>query len=132
MTIQRLYVFTLAFGVIGFVLYWALVGFLPAIAFFLGTLGSLGSLWLFNWLAHSISPGEQTRKPWQAGTFVGSLSHPVHIRLCYSQSFECQPFTGGIWVVRQHRCCTFIIGDGTRSKPFQNPTYALNARTLDH
>ena len=71
MTVQRLYVLTLAFGVIGFVLYWSLVAFTPGLAFFLGALGSFGNLWLFNWLARAISPGESARKPWQAGTFVG-------------------------------------------------------------
>lgn len=71
MTIQRLYILTLAFGVIGFVLYWCFAGFIPALAFLLGALGSFGNLWLFNWLARSMAPGETSRKPWQAGTFVG-------------------------------------------------------------
>jgi hypothetical protein len=75
-TVQRLYILTLAFGVAGFVLYWALVGFTPAVAFLLGALGSLGNLWLFNWLARSLTAtdpqsGETARKPWQAGAFVG-------------------------------------------------------------
>ena len=70
MTIERLYTLTLAFGVLGFVFYWVLVGFIPALAFLLGALGSFGNLWLFHWLAHAISPGESSRKPWQAGAFV--------------------------------------------------------------
>ncbi|MBV8895992.1 MAG: ATP synthase subunit I [Acidobacteriaceae bacterium] len=76
MTTQRLYFLTLAFGVMGFVLYWALAGFMPALAYLLGALGSFGNLWLFNWLARSLTPadpesGESARKPWQAGAFVG-------------------------------------------------------------
>jgi len=70
-TVQRLYALSLAFGVIGFVLYWALVGFIPALAFLLGALGSFGNLWLFHWLAHAMEPGSTSRKPWQAGAFVG-------------------------------------------------------------
>jgi uncharacterized membrane protein len=71
MTVDRLYALTIAFGVIGFVLYWALVGFVPAIAFLLGALGSFGNLWLFHWLARAMEPGAKSRKPWQAGAFVG-------------------------------------------------------------
>ena len=71
MTVQRLYALTLAFGVIGFVLYWALVGFIPAVAFLLGALGSFGNLWLFHWLSRAMEPGSTSRKPWQAGAFVG-------------------------------------------------------------
>lgn len=76
MTVQRLYFLTVAFGVIGFVLYWALVGFVPALAYLLGAVGSFGNLWLFNWLARSLTAtdpasGETPRKPWQAGAFVG-------------------------------------------------------------
>jgi hypothetical protein len=70
-TIQRLYILTLAFGAIGFVLYWVLSGLIPAVAFLLGTLGSLGNLWLFHWLSRAIAPGESSRKPWQAGAFIG-------------------------------------------------------------
>jgi hypothetical protein len=71
MTIQRLYILTLAFGAIGFVLYWGFVGFIPALAFLLGALGSFGNLWLFHWLSRVIAPGESSQKPWQAGAFVG-------------------------------------------------------------
>ncbi len=71
MTIRRLYILTFAFGAIGFVLYWALDSFIPALAFLLGTLGSFGNLWLFHWLARSMTSNETARKPWQAGAFVG-------------------------------------------------------------
>jgi hypothetical protein len=71
MTIQRLYLLTLVFGVIGFVSYWWGQGFIPALAFLLGSLVSLGNLWLFHWLARAIAPGERSQKPWQAGAFIG-------------------------------------------------------------
>lgn len=71
MTIERLYVLTLAFGVIGFVLYWVLVGFVPGLAFLLGALGSFGNLWLFHWLARAMEPGAKSHKPWQAVAFIG-------------------------------------------------------------
>lgn len=71
MSIQRLYFLTLAFGLIGFVLYWWAQGFIPALAFLLGTLVSLGNLWLFHWLARAIEPGTRSQKPWQAGAFIG-------------------------------------------------------------
>src|ERR1700756_4056968 len=71
MSVGRLYFLTLAFGVIGFVLYWVLVGFISGLAFLLGALGSFGNLWLFHWLARAMEPGERSRKPWQAGAFVG-------------------------------------------------------------
>jgi len=41
------------------------------LAFFLGALGSFGNLWLFHWLSRAIAPGESSRKPWQAGAFIG-------------------------------------------------------------
>lgn len=69
MTVRRLYRLTIAFGMIGFVLYFAVLGLLPAIGFLLGALGSLGNLWLFDWLSRAIAP-EGARKPWQAGTFI--------------------------------------------------------------
>jgi hypothetical protein len=71
MTVQSLYALTFAFGGIGFVLYFALYGFIPALAFLLGALGSFGNLWLFHWLSRSMEPGASARKPWAAGAFVG-------------------------------------------------------------
>ena len=70
MTIRRLYWLTAAFGLIGFVSYFAVLGPLPAVAFLLGALGSFGNLWLFDWLSRAIAPGTASRKPWQAGTFI--------------------------------------------------------------
>jgi len=70
-TVQRLYTLTIAFGIVGFVLYWVLVGFIPALAYLLGAAGSFGNLWLFHWLTRSLEPGATQRKPWAAGAFVG-------------------------------------------------------------
>jgi uncharacterized membrane protein YedE/YeeE len=70
MTIRRLYWLTIAFGLIGFVSYFAVLGPTPAVAFLLGALGSFGNLWLFDWLSRAIGPGTASRKPWQAGTFI--------------------------------------------------------------
>ena len=69
MTVRRLYWLTIAFGLIGFVSYFAVLGPLPAAGFLLGALGSFGNLWLFDWLSRAIAPGT-ARKPWQAGTFI--------------------------------------------------------------
>jgi hypothetical protein len=70
MTVRQLYILSLTFGVIGFVLYWAFVGFIPALAYLLGALGSFGNLWLFQWLSRSMEPGAKSRKPWAAAAFV--------------------------------------------------------------
>jgi hypothetical protein len=70
MTIRRLYWLTIAFGLIGFVSYFAVFGSIPAVAFLLGAAASLGNLWLFDWLSRAIAPGTTSRKPWQAGTFI--------------------------------------------------------------
>jgi hypothetical protein len=71
LSIRRLYLFTALFGVTGFVLYVARLGFRPAFGFLLGAAGSLGNLWLFNWLSGSIAPGERQQKPWTASLFFG-------------------------------------------------------------
>ena len=69
--LRRVYRLTLAFGLIGFVSYFAVLGPRPAFGFLLGALGSFGNLWLFEWLARSIAPGGSPQKPWRAGAFVG-------------------------------------------------------------
>jgi hypothetical protein len=71
LSVRRLYWLTGSFGAIGFVSYFWLQGTRPAFAFALGTLGSFGNLWLFNWLTRAIAPGDAMRKPWQAGAFIG-------------------------------------------------------------
>jgi hypothetical protein len=70
MTVRRLYWLTAAFGLVGFVSYFALLGPVPAVAFLLGAAGSFGNLWLFDWLSRAIAPGTTSRKPWQAGAFI--------------------------------------------------------------
>jgi ATP synthase I chain len=71
LSIRRLYLFTALFGFTGFVLYMMRLGVRPALGFLLGAAGSLGNLWLFNWLSRSIAPGERQQKPWTASLFVG-------------------------------------------------------------
>ena len=71
--IRRIYWLALGFGLIGFVAYFGLQGWRPATGFALGSLGSIGNLWLFERLTHWIAPGpagEPPKKPWQAGIFV--------------------------------------------------------------
>jgi hypothetical protein len=71
--IRRIYLLALGFGFVGFVIYFGLQGWRPAAAFALGALGSIGNLWLFEWVTRSIIPtpsAEAPRKPWQAGIFV--------------------------------------------------------------
>jgi len=78
--VRRIYWLALGFGALGFVAYFALQGWRPASAFFLGALGSIGNLWIFDKLAHSIQPApaaeppaegpDPPKKPWQAGIFV--------------------------------------------------------------
>jgi phage-related protein len=71
--IRRIYWLALGFGLAGIVIYFGLQGWRPAAGFALGALGSIGNLWLFEWLTRSIvpAPGVETpQKPWQAGIFV--------------------------------------------------------------
>ena len=71
LSVRRLYLLTVLFGFAGFVLYAARLGVRPAFGFLFGAAGSLGNLWLFNWLSRSIAPGERQQKPWTASLFVG-------------------------------------------------------------
>jgi hypothetical protein len=71
MTVRRLYIVTAAFAGIGFVWQFVAAGPRSALGFLIGALGSLGNLWLFDWLSRAIAPGEKQRKPWQASLFVG-------------------------------------------------------------
>jgi ATP synthase I chain len=67
----RLYRLTIFFGILGAAAFSWLQGPREALAFALGGLGSFGNLWLFHRLSFSIAPGEEARKPWQAGAFIG-------------------------------------------------------------
>ena len=69
-TIRRVYLFTLIFGSVGFILYSIRLGIRPGVGFLLGALGSLANLWLFNWLSSTIAPGDRHRKPWSASFFI--------------------------------------------------------------
>jgi hypothetical protein len=71
LSLRRLYWLTASYGLLGFVSYFWLQGVRPALGFAIGSLGSLGNLWLFNWLSRAIAPGPRTRRPWEAGAFVG-------------------------------------------------------------
>jgi hypothetical protein len=71
--IGRIYWLALGFGVVGFVAYFGLQGWKPAVAFGLGVVASLFNLWLFEKLAHNIEPekeGDPPKKNWQAGIFI--------------------------------------------------------------
>ena len=70
-TVVQLYRLTLLIGLAGTVAYAVYGGFRPALAFALGSATSFLNLWLFNRLARGIEPGEDSRKPWQAGAFAG-------------------------------------------------------------
>ncbi|MGA8029624.1 MAG: ATP synthase subunit I [Bryobacteraceae bacterium] len=70
-SLRRLYWLTASFGLLGFVSYFAIEGPRTAFGFSLGAGSSFGNLWLFNWLSRAIAPGNQTRKPWQAGAYIG-------------------------------------------------------------
>ena len=67
----RIYRLTLVFGVAGFVSYFCWASLRPAFAFAVGVLGSFLNLWVFDKVSGAIAPGENTRKPWQAGLFIG-------------------------------------------------------------
>ena len=70
LSIKRLYWLTSSFGISGFVWYFWAQGSRAALAFILGALCSVGNLWLFDRLSRAIAPGETSRKPWQAGTYI--------------------------------------------------------------
>ena len=71
LSVGNFYRLTVLFGLLGAAAFAWLEGPREALACALGALGSLGNLWLFNRLSTSIAPGDGTRKPWQAGAFVG-------------------------------------------------------------
>jgi hypothetical protein len=83
--VRRIYWLVLAFGVIGFVAYFAFEGWRSAVGFALGALGSFGNLWLYERLTHLIepgAPGEPPKKPWQAGVFI--TRYVIMILLAYA------------------------------------------------
>lgn len=68
-SVRQLYRSTAAVAVLGSLAMLVYSGWRPALAFLLGSLISLGNLWLFARLARGIEPGDRSRKPWQAGAF---------------------------------------------------------------
>jgi hypothetical protein len=70
LSVRRLYWLTTGFGVLGFLGYVAVQGPRPAFAFLLGSLGSVGNLWLFERMTRGIAPGDSSKKPAQAGAFA--------------------------------------------------------------
>ncbi|HMF75818.1 MAG TPA: ATP synthase subunit I [Bryobacteraceae bacterium] len=69
-SVRQLYWLTTGFGVLGFLCYLTLQGARPAFAFLLGALGAAGNLWLFERMTRGIAPGDQSKKPAQAGAFA--------------------------------------------------------------
>jgi len=65
------YRLTILFGILGAAAFGWLKGPQEGLAFALGALGSFGNLWLFDRLSVGIAPGEGSKKPWEAGAFVG-------------------------------------------------------------
>lgn len=70
-SIDRLYMLTAVFGLIGFVWFSKLHGLKEGVGFLCGAVGSFGNLWLFSWLSRSIAPGAHSQKPWQPSLFIG-------------------------------------------------------------
>ena len=71
LSVRHLYWLTIVFGVLGAAAFSWLQGPREGLAFALGALGSFGNLWLFDRLSVGIAPGEGSKKPWEAGAFVG-------------------------------------------------------------
>jgi hypothetical protein len=69
-SIWRLYWLTIAFGLIGFVSYFALQGFRTGLAFLLGAAISFCNLWLFSYLSRAIAPSTAENKPWNWRNFL--------------------------------------------------------------
>ena len=70
--VRRIYWFALGFGAVGAIVYLGLQGWRPALAFALGSATSIGNLWLFERVTHSIEPGAsgEPQKPPKAALFV--------------------------------------------------------------
>jgi ATP synthase I subunit len=82
--VRRIYWLALGFGLLGLVAYLGLAGWRPAAGFALGTLASLGNLWLYERLTRSIEPTADgpPKKPWTAGVFI--LRYMVMILAAYA------------------------------------------------
>jgi hypothetical protein len=83
--VKRIYWLALGFGLLGVLGYLGSQGWRPAAGFAMGSLASLGNLWLYERLTRSIEPapaGEPPRKPWTAGVFI--LRYVVMIAVAYA------------------------------------------------
>ncbi len=70
--LRFLYWLTAAFGLIGFVSYFALRDAREAVGFLIGALGSFGNLWLFVWLSRVIAGSKPSeKKPQRGALFIG-------------------------------------------------------------
>ncbi|MDQ2843691.1 MAG: ATP synthase subunit I [Acidobacteriota bacterium] len=69
MTVRKFYALTGSFGIIGFVSYFWVAGVRSAMAFAVGALCSFGNLWVFDRISKQLAPGENSRKPLQAGAY---------------------------------------------------------------
>jgi hypothetical protein len=68
--IQRLYLLTAAFGLLGAIFCLARFGTRESFAFLMGALASLGNLWVYDYMSRGIAPGTDPKKPWQASAFI--------------------------------------------------------------
>jgi hypothetical protein len=96
-SVRRLYWFTLAFGLIGFVSYWAAKGFHTAAAFLLGAAISFGNLWLFNYLSRAIAPAAENqtteKKAWSARTFISRYLLLIAGGYAITKGLDADPLT---------------------------------------
>lgn len=88
---RRLYLLTAAFTVAGFTWYLWHHGAREALGFLIGALGSFANLWLFNWLSGSIAPGENVRRPWQAGLFIGRYAGLILVGYATVNALDVSP-----------------------------------------
>ena len=70
-SLRRLYRLTAGFALVGVSWETTTAGWGSGLGFLLGSLGSFGNLWLFNWLSRAIAPSERPHKPWTASLFIG-------------------------------------------------------------
>jgi small neutral amino acid transporter SnatA (MarC family) len=69
--LKHLYLLAALYTGFGFVFFLLQTDVRQALAFVLGALASAGNLWLFAWLARTISPAESKRTVWPASLYAG-------------------------------------------------------------
>jgi hypothetical protein len=70
LSVRLLYRWTIAYGLLGALIFFFSESAREALAFLLGAAGSFGNLWLFNRLARNLEPSPTVKKPWEAGAFI--------------------------------------------------------------